>query len=423
MKTFLWFIFSAILLLPVSWAHGDSDACNKDFWKIAIVKDMAKIQDPDLICFKERLIHLAVSHYSDVKVLKAFLAKKPDINAISTNKETPLVWAARHGRVEAVEILMGMGAKDAEYLYGSKALQRAVDYGHSDIVEILLKHGARVNDPYDILNDPVIRGDGEMVKTLVENGINVKNYDESMRILTLAIMYEIGLEAFRALVENGAEIDSQLLHLAAKSIWKQAEIVKYLVEKGVNVNGRDKHGNTPLHYAAKVNLNGNGYASTKILVDNGADVNIPNKVGRTPLHNVTEISLHSKKRNRIAIFLLENGAHPNVVDNKGDTPLYLAGIFLSEELLRSFLKHGVDVNAINSEGRTILMKVAYLNTRAVEILLENGANVHIKDDNGKTAWDVADNSIYVNEEIKELLREAGARGNRYNIELWEEHSD
>ena len=57
------------------------------------------------------------------------------------------------------------------------------------------------------------------------------------------------------------------------------EIVELLITNGADMDGKDKYGNTPLHYAATW-----GHKETaELLIANDADVNAKNKFGETPL--------------------------------------------------------------------------------------------------------------------------------------------
>ena len=58
------------------------------------------------------------------------------------------------------------------------------------------------------------------------------------------------------------------------------EIVRLLIEKGMNVNIRNKKGDTPLYIASK-----EGRTNTaKLLIEKGAHINRKNKKGETPLY-------------------------------------------------------------------------------------------------------------------------------------------
>jgi len=88
--------------------------------------------------------------------------------------------------------------------------------------------------------------------------------------------------------------------------------LKKMLSRGVEINGRDFMGSTPLSLAA---LTG----STEVidlLIRNGADVNGQNKDGATPLLGAAFLG-----RVEAVNLLLAKGADPNIKNEKGETPL------------------------------------------------------------------------------------------------------
>jgi len=68
------------------------------------------------------------------------------------------------------------------------------------------------------------------------------------------------------------------LHYAA--MMGRVEVMKYMIEKGANINHVNNTGSTPLHAGS---LNGYG-TCMELLIDKGADINFKNKYGYTPLN-------------------------------------------------------------------------------------------------------------------------------------------
>jgi ankyrin repeat protein len=93
----------------------------------------------------------------------------------------------------------------------------------------------------------------------------------------------------------------------------QAEVARYLVLKGADVNQPSNNGFNvfPLHSAAAGNYTG----IARMLVENGAQVNIRQQAGVTPLHSAAQ-----NGNLELLILLLENGADVNVRMEGGRLP-------------------------------------------------------------------------------------------------------
>ncbi|KAG8180093.1 hypothetical protein JTE90_027873 [Oedothorax gibbosus] len=148
------------------------------------------------------------------------------------------------------------------------------------------------------------------------------------------------------------------LHNAAKS--GDLESVIDLHERGISLDIRDDHQNTPLHYAAK---HGH-YLIASFLIDNKCVLNVANSDGNTPLSIAVGAGHY-----QLSDLLLKSGAVAN---------LHLACQAGWLDQVRTFVaSEDYNINARNSDGETTLSLAArYVHKDVVEFLIHSGADAN-----------------------------------------------
>jgi len=213
-----------------------------------------------------------------------------------------------------------------------------------------------------------------------------------------------------------------------------AERVRFLLDRKVDVNSRFGDGYTPL-----VNATRFGFADVvSLLMQHNPDVNIVDISHWTPLmyaawtdsaelvrlfaskgarldagdaDGLTSIGIAAQNGKMHALAaLVEAGADVNSpIGRGGYTPLMLAANSGSEETADLLIKHGADVNAKNSGGVTPLMMVAANNAVHVgSLLLKAGADPGVRSDDGRTALMIAKSNN--SEAVLKLLQDASKSG-------------
>jgi len=151
-----------------------------------------------------------------------------------------------------------------------------------------------------------------------------------------------------------------LLFKAAES--GDAGLAAKLLKEGVDPNGRDVFGRTPLHLAAE-----EGHvAVVELLLQHGADPSSQDEDGNAALHLAALRGWRD-----VAYVLLRHGADPNARNAEGKTPLHLAAKRGHLEVVEILLESGVDPNAQDNNGYTPLHLAAELrNIDVVELFVE-----------------------------------------------------
>jgi ankyrin repeat protein len=280
---------------------------------------------------------------------------------------------------EAANVSSGLGATPLHY---------AAIYGSPEAIEFLLNAGA----------DP-----------------NARDQSGATPLVYAAWSYE----RTRLLVEHDAEVNLATKHgitplLVASGVHGNFRTVRYLLEKGADLNARTEENEDVLMRAASF-----GDPDTlQLLLERGADAKRADKSGFTALQNATSFPDSARIR-----MLLKAGADPNSLNTFGGrvkngpialthmSPLMFAAPYSDQETIASLLKAGARVNETDSRKMTPLM-LAVATDKAqpatIRLLLAAGADVQPKDAYGDSVLVWA--RKYNNAEIVSILVAAGARG-------------
>lgn len=165
-----------------------------------------------------------------------------------------------------------------------------------------------------------------------------------------------------------------LLHLFARDdrTKQHPEIVKYLVQSGVNINQKSKGGLPPLVFA----IQANNFEIAKWLLANGAKSdNMPKEVQWATVYKAIGF-----KEFGLVKLLFQKGINANIGADLEIAHyrsfLYWAVAQNHVEMVEFLLKRGVNVNHQDKQGITPLhLAVICRNLRVTKILIEAGADI------------------------------------------------
>ena len=302
--------------------------------------------------------------------------------------------ASESGRIDIVKLLLEYSTADDL----GWALVLAIVNKHNDIVDLLLEHGAQVDDEnwsYSLYQPPLVtaveRGDSCMVKLLLEHGAK-QGYGWA---LTKAILNE-NAELIQMLSEYGAEADdSDWFELAEPALVTasrdgSANIVKLLLEHGAR-----KH-----HGLALTEAILNSHTEIiQLLSEQGAhmdDQNWSYDFDQPPL----VIAVNEGDTNTVKL-LLEHGA------KQGLGRAITEAIWNEQtEIIQILSEHGAQVDDDdgyeqgNYDTPMLVMACKSGNSHLVKLLLEHGAKEHCR-------WALTEAILHKHTEVIDLLLEHG----------------
>jgi ankyrin repeat protein len=354
---------------------------------------------------------------------------------------------------EIMRKLIEMGADlNLQNKEGNTALMKAVDgyiSGNIDYnaIEILITEGADVNIVdndgntalmiacINIENDEYGCWSSEIIEGLINyhTDVNIENYEGDTVLMsavkdsnwgTVYTLIKMGLDV-NTKTKDGESILNKLLDEDRCLYEYHIKVVKYFIDKGVDINFKNSLGYTPLMQACIQEYS----EVVEILLKNGADINATDNDGKSALSWLVEVSTfqpHSYARELETLFnkklslydpsfrqqcdsiadkwnsqtlktldlLIESEADVDIIDIQGYTPLMRACQTGHCDILERLLLEDVNMDIRNNEGDTALMIATKMGHCDIveSLLLEDvgiDIDINIKNNEGDTALMIA----------------------------------
>lgn len=275
---------------------------------------------------------------------KQNVKKLPEIAATDSNRRV----------IEAIQSGIEVDQKDE---IGNTALIVAAGRGNDSLVKFLLKNGANVNAP---------------TKTTVSSA-------RGGTALIYAARYGHN-KIVELLVQAGADVN-------ARTAWAETPLYETTVRGDLKIfRYLVRHGAKPTLLETFVSIQNRRIDILRALLCAGADPNWKHpKTEQTLLGK----AVHFTRDAAFVALLLKGGANPNAMTGRR-YPLNLAAVIGDVKICKLLLRHGAKIDQQDFFKRTPVMDAAFKGHKeAVNLLLAKGADVRLRDNFGKSAWDLA----------------------------------
>ncbi len=292
----------------------------------------------------------------------ASTAAADDVNRPDSVGWTPLMNAAKMGKVDDIKALLAKGANieasSPQVYRGATPLLIALEFGEHDAAVLLMdRHASMAKDI----------GTGALERAAMYG------FDDIVDRLLAAKISPKGTSALEVAARHG-----------------NVSTLKKLIKAGAEVGAVNKGDHD--YSAFIVACQEDQVEAARVLLDAGADVNAVDADGTTALH----WAVFAERPEEIHEYEHLGQPHDTIFRAKKSAPLV--------ELL---IKSKVKLDSIDNDKNTALHQAAMMDAgAAAKVLIAAGISKTAKNDDGKTAYDIARER---NNSVEPLLRPAGIK--------------
>ncbi|XP_071111901.1 serine/threonine-protein phosphatase 6 regulatory ankyrin repeat subunit B-like [Haliotis cracherodii] len=362
------------------------------------------------------------------QVFDLLVTQGADVSLVDDDGNNVLHVACLEGHVDIVKYVLSQKVADinSRGQYGSTPLMMAAEKGLRQVFDLLVGEEADVSlvdDNRDnILHVTCLGGHVDMVKYVLSQKVADIHSRGNYGRTPLMMAAEKGhRQVFDLLVTQGADVTlvdddgDTILHVA--SLGGHAEMVKYVLsQKFADINSRGQYGRTPMMMAAEKGhrqvfdffmtqgadvtlmddnrdnilhvacLGGHVDMVKYVLSQKVADINSRGQYGWTP-----PMVAAQKGHRQVFDLLVREGVDVSLVGVDGNNILHVASLGGHVDIVKYVLSQKVtDINSRGEYGRTSLMLTVGARHRQVfDLLVREGADVSLVDDNGNNILQLA----------------------------------
>lgn len=362
---------------PLFLAAGSSGSTTKTF-------DIFEKHGVDLKKkFKDQstVLLLALPYDKDFSMTEYFVSKGLSVKDTDEKGNTAVDYAARGGNVDAMKKLIAKNVKNTNnsLFFAAEATRRTsntIDVFKYIIEDLKVKPNIINNNGENVLH--VVsrkQNQSEIIKYFLEKGLDVNTIDnEGNTVLTTA--------------SSGKDLD----------------VISNILAKTKNIDSKNKNGETALTQAVK---NSSGEV-VKLLIEKGADTKTEDKSGNNLAYYWVQFykaprggfSGNQDQKDDLGDklqILQAKGIDFSKAQKDGNTLYHTAIVKTDIQLLKKLEVLKINIDAINGEGMTVLQKAALIskNDEILKYLISLGAKKDIKTEFGETAYDLASENEYL----------------------------
>ncbi len=299
--------------------------------------------------------------------------------------------AAAHSQADIIPFLIEQGCKiDAQDNENLTPLLISIGNDDSDMLIALLDKGADIEKKSSEGQTPLFYAIGKFsnscVQSLIDRKADIEKRDSNRRTPFL-YAYEVDNEsAAQSLIKSGATFpkgqllaalkdqkyfyldllldagaditytdsdDKNVLHIASsKSDYNSLRLFLRYPDSRSIVNSRDKNGNTPLLAACSA---GTGFVNgASELLSAGATASITDRYGNNALHASLQNNTDGASKELMHLILSRDSSLLNSTNNQNKTPLIISFEHAKSECVSYLLDQRADVKVKDSSGNTAL---------------------------------------------------------------------
>ncbi|WYZ35387.1 hypothetical protein EsH8_X_000034 [Colletotrichum jinshuiense] len=357
------------------------------------------------------LLHLACQ-FQNLQTAEMLVKKGAVVGLLDKNGKSPLHYACQGDKPMLSKLRDGRSMSHELQKYGIRTDLEALDRDVPEIVDTLLRNGARLECKDKIGETPLFSAvrwsTGPIFNLLLEKGADIFStnvWDQTAFFLLPTAGYhselylaDKGIQLLRKGLDpmHRDDLGQTFLHVACQSSVVDhcyLNFVRKAIQFGLDVDARDNTGRTPLMNAAKF---GN-WDFVSFLLGLEVDANQMDQDGCTALTEAIRGVGHCSDRFKVIYCLLSNGANPHPSPETKFIALFVAVENADYNIVPLLLNHGVNIGVTDAIGRSCMFFLPKLSmqedmtvmdfhssTIIAQFLLKKGADINHRDATGQT---------------------------------------